>query len=411
MISSIPRHQAVEGIVPAPEQLIGAGIDRRLIGVLTAGHLFDDINQGAIAAMVPFFLTERHLSYAAVSALVLAGTIASSVVQPLFGHLADRRAAAWLAGAGVFVAGLGIALAGIAPTYLLSLLAVGLSGIGVAAFHPEATRLANYASGNRRATGISFFSVGGNIGFAIGPLLATPLLLAFGLRGTVLLIIPSSLAAVTLLWHAPRFASLRRTVTARRAAGRETAVDQWRPFARLTATVVCRSIVFFGLNTFIPIYWIAVLHQSKAQAGLALTLFGVAGATGTLAGGRLADRFGRGNVVRVSLGLLCPAMLLLLLAGSGPLALILLVPVALTLYASNSVMVVMGQEYLPNHLGTASGVTLGLAMTIGGLMVPLLGLAADSYGVHTALTGLALLPLLAAGLALTLPVTRHRLST
>jgi FSR family fosmidomycin resistance protein-like MFS transporter len=389
-----------------PVQAAHEGIDRRLISVLVAGHLFDDINQGAIAAMIPFFLAERHLSYAAVSALVLAGTIASSVVQPVFGHLADRHPASWLAGGGVFVAGLGIALAGVAPAYWMSLLCVGLSGIGVAAFHPEATRLANYASGNRRATGISVFSVGGNIGVAVGPLLATPLLLAFGLRGTLLLILPSSAMAAVLLWHAPRFASLRQTVTARRLRATEVAVDQWRPFARLTATVVCRSIVFYGLNTFIPIYWIAVLHQSKAEAGIALTLFGASGAVGTLLGGRLADRVGRSLVVRISLGLLCPAMLLLL-AGVGP-GLLMLVPVAMTLYASNSVMVVMGQEYLPNHLGTASGVTLGLAMTIGGLMVPLLGHAADSYGVHTALLGLAALPLVSAALALTLPVARQR---
>ncbi|HEX6513854.1 MAG TPA: MFS transporter [Chloroflexota bacterium] len=381
-------------------------IDRRLIAVLTGGHLFDDINQGAVPAMLPFFLSDRHLSYAAVSGLVLAGTIASSVVQPAFGHWADRRSVSWLAPLGVFTAGLGVALAGVAPTYWLAFLCIAVSGVGVAAFHPEASRMANYASGTRRATGMSFFSVGGNLGFALGPLVATPLLVAFGLRGTTFLVLPAACMAVVMLAHAKRFGELRRAVTIRRSRSLEEATDAWNPFARLTAAVICRSIVFYGLNTFIPLYWIANLHASKAEAGFALGLFGLTGAAGTLIGGRLADRFGRRIVVAASLSLLCPAILALLLAPAAWIGLLLLVPVALTLYASNSVMVVMGQELLPNHIGTASGVTLGLAITIGGLTVPLLGHGADLYGIHAALLGVAFLPIAAVSLALTLPTRR-----
>src|SRR5947209_18283589 len=134
------------------------------MAVLSTGHMFTDIAQGSIPALLPFLISRDHLSYAAASALVLAATIASSVIQPLFGHISDRRSLPWLMPLGPALGGLGVALAGLAPTYGLTLAAVVLSGVGVAAFHPEGSRFANYVSGSRRASGMSLFSVGGNLG-------------------------------------------------------------------------------------------------------------------------------------------------------------------------------------------------------------------------------------------------------
>src|SRR6476659_6008222 len=168
-----------------------AGVDRRAMTVLSTGHMFTDIAQGSIPALLPFLITRDHLSYAAASALVLAATIASSVIQPLFGYVSDRLSLPWLMPLGPALGGLGVGLAGLAPSYGLTFAAVVLSGLGVAAFHPEGSRFANYVSGARRASGMSLFSVGGNVGFALGPVLVTPLLLAFGLHGTMFLIIPT----------------------------------------------------------------------------------------------------------------------------------------------------------------------------------------------------------------------------
>jgi FSR family fosmidomycin resistance protein-like MFS transporter len=387
--------------VADPEQA-----NRRLIGVLTAAHLCDDIAQGAVPVILPFFIAAQHLSYASGAVLVLAGTVASSVVQPLFGHLSDRRPAAWLAPVGVFFAGLGVGLACVMPTYSLALAAMALTGLGVAAFHPEATRLTNYASGARRATAMSVFSVGGNAGFALGPLLATPLLITFGLHGGLLLAVPSSVMAVILVALLPAFGGLRQSAASRGVHRERGQRDQWGPFSRLTLTAVSRSIVFYGLNSFIPLYWLNVLQSSTRDAGLATTIFAATGMGGTLLGGRLADRFGRKRLMVASLVVLVPAMVCLLAAPWPWLAFLLLVPVAVCLYASNSVVVVIGQEYLPNHIGTASGVTLGLAFSIGGLMVPLLGHLADLHGIHAALLSLTVLPVLAAVLAATLPGPR-----
>ena len=165
------------------------------MAVLSAGHLFTDVSQGSIPALLPFLIVRDHLNYASASALILAATISSSVIQPLFGHVSDRRSLPWLMPLGPALGGLGVALVGIAPSYALTFAAVLVSGIGVAAFHPEGSRFANYVSGARRSSGMSLFSVGGNIGFALGPVLITPLVLVFGLHGTLFVLIPTWLMA------------------------------------------------------------------------------------------------------------------------------------------------------------------------------------------------------------------------
>lgn len=385
-----------------------AAMDRRSISLLTLGHVCIDICQGAVPAFLPFLIVERHLSYTAAAGLVLAANLVSSVVQPLFGQLADHHPAPWLLPAGLLVGGTGLALAGLAPTYWLIALAIALSGIGVAAFHPAAARLMNTAAGSKRATGMSIFSIGGTIGFALGPLLTTALLLAFGLGGATLLIVPEVAISIVLINFFPRFLSLQKGGIQRKDTECTTQVDAWGPFALLTAAIVGRSIIFYGLNTFLPLYWIVVLHQSKAAGGFALTVMLLAGAIGTLIGGRMADLYGRRIVVITALSLLTPLMLIFVMFSTvnTVLALLLLIPIGAALFAPFSVMVVMGQEYLPSRVGTASGVTLGLAVTVGGISAPLFGRVADLYGIHTALFGLALVPVLATAVAVALPRPR-----
>ena len=180
------------------------GVDRRAMSALSAGHLFTDLNQGAVAALLPFLVAERGISLAAAGGLVLAATLSSSVVQPLFGVFSDRRPLPVFMPLGVLVAGVGMALVGVAPGYAGIFLCIVLSGIGVAAFHPEAARFANYVSGSGRARGMSFFSVGGNAGFALGPVVTTPLVLLFGLPGTLFLLIPATLMTAVLSTELPR---------------------------------------------------------------------------------------------------------------------------------------------------------------------------------------------------------------
>jgi len=383
---------------PAPKK----GVDRRAMGVLSSGHLFTDLNQGAVAALLPFLISERGLSLAAAGALVFAATVSSSLVQPLFGIFSDRNPIPALMPFGVLLAGVGMALAGVAPSYPLIFASVVVSGIGVAAFHPEAARFANYVSGARRARGMSFFSVGGNAGFALGPIVATPLVLAFGLPGTLFLALPATLMAGVMFAETPRMLRLAPEEAADGTREVDASRERWGPFAVMVAVVAVRSFVYFGLVAFVAAYYERVHGASAALGNVALTVMLAAGAVGTLLMGPLADRFGRKAVLAWSMLALSPLVLGFTLVGPyAGMALLALVGAATV--GTFGVTVVMGQEYLPGRIGLAAGVTMGLSIGLGGVGAPLLGLLADAGGLKTTMLAVAALPVLGLALALTLP--------
>jgi MFS transporter, FSR family, fosmidomycin resistance protein len=384
---------------PAPAEQF----DYKSIALLSAAHLSDDINQGVVPAMLPFFIAAYHLSYAAAAGLVFAQTLSASVVQPLFGWLADRRPLPWLIPVGLSFAGIGVALSAFAPSYELIFAAIALSGLGISAFHPEAARRVRYLSGSRQATAMSLFSVGGMVGIALGPLIITPTLLALGTRGAIILAAPVLIMALAVAYQLPRLAAAGAFATVGGSARPVVeGPERWSDFTRLTLVAILRSTVFYGLNTFIPLYWTRVLRGSKAGGGLALTTLLASVAIGTLIGGRMADRYGRRIVVVMSMGGVVPLLLLFLSMRGLIVAGALLVPLGIAMAASNSVVVVMGQEYLPNRVGLAAGVTLGLAFTIGGVLMPVFGSIADHHGLSTAMFLLSIVPALAFAVSLTL---------
>jgi MFS transporter, FSR family, fosmidomycin resistance protein len=391
-----------------PDALTGRlRLDRRGMAVLSASHLSVDICQGAVPALLPFLIARGGFNYATASALVLAATLGSTVIQPLFGHYSDRFSAPWLMPTGVLLACAGIAFVGISPGYAWTFGAVMLSGIGVAAFHPEGSRFANYVSGVRRATGMSVFSLGGNLGFALGPALTTVFVLAFGLSGTLLFLVLPTIVATTLMKELHRLRRFRPQPEDTSSTSANKQRDLWRPFTWLTTVIAFRSFVYFGLVTFIPLYFGAVLKASKAMGNTAVTVMLIGGAVGTILGGRLADKAGRKPVLIVSMASIPILVAAFELAGQ-PLATVLIFLVGLATVATFSVTVVMGQEFLPNHIGIASGVTLGLAIGLGGLSAPLFGLIADTYGLQATVAVMATLPLFGLVMALKLPASRSR---
>jgi MFS transporter, FSR family, fosmidomycin resistance protein len=369
---------------------------------LSAGHLFTDLNQGAVAALVPFLTAERGISLAAAGALVFAATVSSSIVQPLFGIFSDKKPIPALMPLGVLLAGCGIALVGVAPSYPLILLCVVASGIGVAAFHPEAARFANYVSGSGRARGMSFFSVGGNAGFALGPAVTTPLVLLFGLQGSLFLALPAMAMAAVLFHELPRMLTFSPVAGESEGESETGMPEHWWPFTRMIGVVIVRSFVYFGLVAFVASYYERVLDVSPALGNTALTLMLFGGAAGTLIMGPLADRFGRRTVVGASMLVLPPLIYSFTLAGPF-VGMALLVLVGAATVGTFGITVVMGQEYLPGRIGLAAGVTMGLSIGLGGVGAPLLGLVADSAGLSFTMMVIAALPVLGLLLALTLP--------
>jgi MFS transporter, FSR family, fosmidomycin resistance protein len=373
----------------------------RDLRLLMGSHAVDDFYQGAVPALVALLVTSRSYGYAAASGITLAATLLSSVVQPLFGILTDRRELRWLVPVGMSVAGLGIGLCGVVDNYAWTWGCVALSGLGVAAYHPQAASSAGQASAGS-AAGMSWFTLGGNLGYAAGPVVTTPLLLAAGLTGTPLLALPALAYAAVLAVH------LRRPDPPVAAPTDDSppvpvGVDRWRAFARLTAVVSVRSVFFFGISSFLALYLLDRLHTGPSTAAAIVTVLLAAGVVGTLLGGRLADRFGRVRAMQAGYLLSVPGLIGLLLARDLASALLSVALLGIAIYLPVSVQVTLGQEYLPNRVGTASGVTLGLAVSAGGIAAPLLGLFADAHGLPLTLSLLLVLPVVTLLLTRRLP--------
>jgi FSR family fosmidomycin resistance protein-like MFS transporter len=379
--------------------------DRRGIGLLSIAHVFNDTNQSALPAIIPWLVGHHGLTLASAATLVLAMNLSSSVVQPLFGHLSDRRSLAWVIPLALLLAASGTAIIGFSTSMPFMLFGALISGIGVAAFHPEGSRFANYFAGANRATGMSWFTTGGYMGFALGPILVTPLLIAFGLHGVAWLLLPAAVMAILVWRDLPRFHEARARV--HRVHRLRAGEDDWRGFLTLAGVVAIRSITFFAAVTFLPFFAIAVTHVSKVDGSAVLATMLVAGAFGTLWAGRLADRFDRRYVITISL--FASMLFALAIAGLGFAGanFAALVPVAASLGfalgSSAGVLVVLGQEYLPQRIGVASGVTLGLAVTIGGLAAPLFGYIGDHDGLIAVFAAIFACGLVAALASLALP--------
>jgi FSR family fosmidomycin resistance protein-like MFS transporter len=355
--------------------------------LMSLGHACVDVYQGAVAALVPFFVAERAWSYAAASGVVLAASLLSSVVQPLFGALTDRWAMPWLLPLSALTAGAGVALSGVSGSYPLTLAAVAVSGIGVAAYHPEAARAARAVApgGNR---GMGWFSLGGNVGFALAPLLVAAVIATGGLDSSPLLAVPA-VAGAALCAAAVRASGARPAAGPAAGAGS----DDWPSFLRLSGAVVCRSVVFVGLSAFVSLYVRERVGGGDVAGTAALCLLYAGGAVGTVLGGRLADRYGRLTVVRRAYALTVLAVAGVVLVP-GPAVYLFVALASAGLYVPFALHVTLGQDYLPGRVGTASGVTLGLTVSVGGLAAPALGALADSTSLRTALVPLIVLPAL-----------------
>jgi FSR family fosmidomycin resistance protein-like MFS transporter len=382
------------------------GLDRRGLGVLAFGHLSVDLAQGTVPALLPFMVADRGYSYGAAGALLLFSSIGSSFLQPLLGAFADRISATWMMWAGTLLAAAGVALSGQFDDYYATGAALVVSSIGVAMYHPEAVRFASYVSvaAGRQGTGMSRFAVGGLSGWALGPILTTPVVALVGLRGTPIVALVPLVATVMLVLNRHYIEGFRPTVESEHVARESMARSDWPGFTIAAAAGTLRTGALFGFQAFIPLYVWRTLDSSQGVGNIAISAMLAAGALGTLLGGRMSDLHGFRKVVVFSLFASAPLALLVpvvpLLALFPLLALLGLIS-EMNFYP----LVVLAQRALPRHVGFASGVTLGLSIGIGSLASPLLGVLADSTSLRTALVGASVLTLVAALVSLALPRT------
>ena len=371
----------------------------KILLVLSFGHLVTDIYQGALPAILPFLKTKLSLTYTMAGVLLMAANFTSSILQPLFGHFSDKKEKAWLLPLGCLAAGLGLSLTPLPDTYGVLLLLVAISGLGVAAYHPEGYKTASFFTGPNLATGMSVFSVGGNLGMALGPLLSLALITYLGFSGLPLMLVFALLFLVLLFFHRGYLRDAQPLAAKPQAQGAAGPPGAYAALFLVIATVVMRSWTQLGLMTYIPFYFIEHLKGDPLYSGKLVSAFLLGGVLGTILGSMAADRLGHKEYLVLSLvvtSLLSPLVLL----ATGPLLFAVLALVGMALISSFTVTIVMAQRLLPQRLGVASGLMVGFAIGTGGFGVTLLGLVADRFGVSAALKTILALPLAGLGLAL-----------
>ena len=358
-----------------------------------------DIFQGALPAVLPFLKDNLNLSYTMAGMILFMSNVTSSVIQPFFGLVSDKKEKAFLLPLGVSLAGAGFCLLPLARSYSLVLLAVAISGMGIACYHPEGYKTARFFTGQRMATGMSVFSVGGNTGWAVGPILALCIIQYWGFSSLGwMFVLPLLFLTAIILFRRSLAVPESGTHSALKA---KTASSKaaYRALFIIICAIIMRTWIMFGLITYIPFYYISYLKGNPIFAGKLVSLFLIGGAVGTIAGSTVADRWGHLFWLRFSM-LTCTMMFpfILWLQGLALFAIVFLF--GLVLISTFTVTVVMGQNLFPRNLGVISGLLVGFAIGAGGIGVTLLGVIADHFGVPAALKCMGVLP--AAGFLLTM---------
>ncbi|MBP5212201.1 MAG: MFS transporter, partial [Pyramidobacter sp.] len=336
---------------------------------LSLGHLCSDVNQGTLAALLPYLIAAYRFDYATAASLVMASNIAGSLIQPLFGCLADKKSRPWLMLLGVCLAGGGMAATGVVSGFAGLCVAVIVSGVGIAMFHPQAAMIVNQISTDAdRGTNLGIFSFGGSMGFTFGPLMAGASIWLFGLKGTLVYLVSPLIFAAA---YAVFFRDVEQIAPrSRKEQTNGRGWDEWGEFAKLSVLIFGRSIVNSGINTFTVLYLSAVMGQSRALAGTLLSAYYAVGAFSSLLGGRLSDRLGHRRTARLAFSVLLPSLVGFTTAKSAWLAMAMLAPMAVGANLGFSPIVALGARYLPGHVGLASGLTLGMAVSVGGIVMP-----------------------------------------
>ncbi|MEN6466021.1 MAG: MFS transporter [Syntrophaceae bacterium] len=381
--------------------------DIKILLLLSLGHLVTDIYQGALPAILPFLKDHLDLTYTAAGVILMTANFTSSLVQPVFGYISDKKGKAFLLPLGCLLAGAGLALVPLSPVYGWTLLLVIISGLGIASYHPEGYKTASFFIGDKQVTGMAVFSVGGNLGFAIGPVLAIFLINYLGFQNLPVIIVPAILFVVLLLafWKRIHFEAAGKTAPHPAPDKIETGGVYLTLFT-IILIVVMRSWTQLGLMTYIPFYYINHLKGDPLYAGQLVSIFLLGGAAGTLLGAPLADRWGHKLYLSATM-LLSSFILPLVFVSQGIWLFIVLGLLGMVIISTFSVTIVMAQTLMPRNLGIASGIMVGFAIGAGGICVTLLGVVADHYGVPLALKSITVLPFIGFLLTLTLKYEKY----
>lgn len=371
--------------------------------VLSLGHLCSDINQSILSAVLPFLIATYHYDYTTAAMLVTVSNVFGAFVQPFIGMLSGKKNKLLYMTLGVLLASGGMAVTGFISNFFGLCIAVIISGIGVAMFHPQAAKLINSVSSkNAKGKGMSIFSFGGKVGFTLGPVYTAFLMNLFGMKGTILFLIPGIVFGIVCSFFNKYFENLDVLEVEKKEEAKSEQNDDWSGFIKLCCVVFSRSILSNGISTFLAFYFIQQFSKSNSFASMLLSVFYGIGSI-TLLGGGIADCFGHRKMVRLSFCIFLPAIFIFTNTSHFVIALIMLIFMTCGESLSYSPMVVLGQKYIPNHTGFASGITLGLVVSIGAALCPVLGYVSDAYSLNYAFIIMTIVCAIALACSMLLP--------
>lgn len=359
-------------------------------------HCINDFGQGSLAALIPFFIANFGLNYYQSASIIFCNTVVASVAQPALGYVADRWRVPWFIPVGFTVTLVSISAIALATSYEMILALSLIAGIGAALFHPEAALLVNRTQSNELGNAMGRFAVGGSAGFALGPLLAGGVYVF----GGQFLWLFTAIALIGVLLYVYAFTGSTDTVaigeSKSSAKSTNSGTNDWVSFGKLFFVIASRSILFSVLSIFIPILYITVINGEASASSLALTMYFAMGAVLTYMGGALSDKLGFLKTVRLGNLIFLPSVLVFIFVPNIWGFFGAMIPMAFGVFSQYGPITVLGQKYLAKNAGFASGITLGLGITLGGLVAPYVGHIADIYDVQTAL--MTLIPVGAIGL-------------
>ena len=399
----VSQTTAGAAIAPSPQIAVpAAGTIVAILGAVSFGHLVNDLLQSLVPAVYPVLKARFGLSFGQIGAITLVYQLTASILQPIVGHITDKRPMPFSLPAAMAFTLAGLLMLSVASSYPLLLASVALIGVGSSVFHPESSRVARLASGGRHGLAQSVFQVGGNAGASLGPLMAAfvvaPHMSRSGAEeggqasiawfGLIALVGIAVLASVG-FWYRGH-ARTRKTIV----QAPSHALPQRRVVFAMSVILALMLSKFFylaAMGNYYTFYLMSRFHLPVQTAQLCLFLFLGSFAAGTLIGGPIGDRIGRRRIIWASIAGVLPFTLALpYLPLAGVVA--MTIPIGLLLASAFPAMVVYAQELVPGRIGTVSGLVFGLAFGLGGLGAALLGLLADATSIGVVFQVCAFLP-------------------
>jgi FSR family fosmidomycin resistance protein-like MFS transporter len=384
----------IEDAAPGLGATAAAGPAYVVLAGISFSHFLNDTMQSLIASVYPILKDAYALNFAQIGMITLAFQFTASLLQPVVGHLTDRKAQPFSLAVGMGSTFVGLLLLSIASTYPSILIAAALVGLGSAVFHPESARIARLASGGRYGFAQSVFQLGGSFGTSMGPVLAALIVVPFGQPSIAWF---SSIAFVAIIilwrigmWYRPQIAAKKATAVAMHPdapSSRRVVIA----LAVLVALLFSKQLYVSSLSSYYIFYLIDKFHVSTQTAQLYLFIFLAANAVGAFLGGPLGDRFGRKIVIWISVLGALPFTLALPYVGLH-LGAVLTICIGLVLSSTTSSIIVFAQELVPHRFGMISGMFFGVAFGIGGLGAAALGRLADTTSIGFVYQVCAFLP-------------------